>query len=196
MAVPMPTQQPAQKVLTYEEYLRLPETMQRYEIIEGELHVTKAPSNDHQIICGRLIAALSVWNDRTGAGFVLPVPGVVFAEDDAVIPDVVWVQKERYPRIMDAGRHFAEAPELVIEVLSPGSANQRRDCELKLALYGRREVPEYWIVNWERRLVEVYRREGTALQLTVTLTEDDTLSSPQLASFVCLVASLFAGLPS
>jgi Uma2 family endonuclease len=168
----------------------------RYEIIDGELHVTKAPGGEHQIICGRLIVVLGVWNDSADMGFVLTAPGVVFTEEDAVIPDVVWVRKDRYPLVLDAARHFIEAPELVIEVLSPGSSNQRRDRELKLGVYDRRAVPEYWIVDWEHKQVLVYRREGAELPLITTLTEAGTLTSPQLPGFACPVSSLFAGLPS
>ena len=121
----------------------------RYEIIDGELYVTKAPSNEHQVICGNFHIELGTWDRATGLGMVLLAPGVVFADDDAAIPDLVWVRKERYRGIVDSAGHFTAAPDLVIEVLSPGSENQRRDREIKLALYSRRAVTEYWIADRE-----------------------------------------------
>ena len=92
---------------------------------------------------------------------------------------------------MDDAGHFVAAPELVVEVLSPGSRNERRDRELKLKLYSRQGVREYWIVDWQRREVQVYRREDAALRLVATLASDDTLASPLLPGFACPVADLW-----
>jgi Uma2 family endonuclease len=80
---------------------------------------------------------------------------------------------------------------LVIEVLSPGSTNERRDREVKLKLYSRRGVLEYWIVDWQARQVEVYRREELALRLASTLYATDPLTSPLLPGFACGIATLF-----
>ena len=138
---------------------------------------------------------LGSWNRATGLGILLATPGVVFAQDDAVIPDLIWVRRERHPSIVDAAGHFTAAPDIVIEILSPGSANQRRDRELKLAVYNRWRVPEYWMIDREGRQVLVYRRLGPELQPAETLNETDTVTSPQLPGFVCPVSSFFAGLP-
>jgi Uma2 family endonuclease len=80
---------------------------------------------------------------------------------------------------------------LVVEVLSPGGTNERRDREAKLKLYSRRGVLEYWIVDWRTQQIEVYRREQLALRLVATLYATDTLTSPFLPGFVCQVATLF-----
>jgi hypothetical protein len=73
------------------------------------------------------------------------------------------------------------SPELVIEVLSPGSTNERRDREVKRKLYSRRGAKEYWIVNRQERRLEVYRRQEGVLELDRTLDETDTLQSPSQA---------------
>ena len=86
--------------------------------------------------------------------------------------------------------HADDASEAV-EILSPGAANERRDREAKLKLYSRRGVLEYWIVDWQARQVEVYRREELALRLVATLYATDTLASPLLPGFACEVATLF-----
>jgi Uma2 family endonuclease len=80
----------------------------------------------------------------------------------------------------------------VVEVLSPGPTNERRDREAKLKLYSRRGVQEYWIVDWQRRQVEVYRREQAALRLAHTLLPGDTIDSPLLPGFQCQIERFFS----
>lgn len=174
----------------------MPDDGKRYEVIEGELYVSKQPGAEHQFICGQLFRYLQEWNDRSEAGVALIAPGLVFAEDDDVAPDVVWVSRERLQGMLDKAGHLTKVPELVVEVLSPGKANERRDRRAKLGLYSRRGVLEYWIVDWMHRLVEVYRRERGALKLTATLYADDALESPTLPGFSCQVAKLFFSQPS
>ncbi len=75
----------------------LPEDGNRYEIIDGDLHVSTQPHWRHQLACGRLFRALDTWSEEDSAGLAVEAPGVVFAEDDAVAPEVVWVSRERIP---------------------------------------------------------------------------------------------------
>ena len=109
-----------------------------------------------------------------------------------MIPDVVWASNERLAIVLDDAGHLTGAPELVVEVLSPGADRDRRDRELKLRLYSSRGSQEYWIVNWRLQQVEVYRREQAKLVLVATLFATDELSSLLLPNFVCPVARLFA----
>jgi Uma2 family endonuclease len=163
----------------------------RYEIIDGELHVSSQPSWNHQRACSRITGALNVWNDETGLGEATEAPGVIFAEDDDVAPDIVWISKGRLEGALDDAGHLTVAPELVVEVLSPGSANARRDRVLKLALYSRQRVDEYWIVDCRLRTVQVFRRAGDALELAATLVDDDALTSPLLPGFSCPLRRLW-----
>lgn len=167
----------------------------RYEIIDGELHVTTQPSVQHQLTCGRTILALGEWSAESGAGMAIPAPGLVFAPDEAVAPDVVWISKERLATALYPDGKLHVAPELVAEVLSPGAANEQRDREAKLGVYSRRGVHEYWILDWQRRQVDVYRRREAALHLVATLYAEDVLESPLLPGFACPVGQLFAGIP-
>lgn len=173
----------------------MPDDGKRYEIIEGELYVSRQPSAEHQFTCGQLFRFLQEWSERAGLGVALTAPGLIFADDDDVAPDVVWISYGRLAHALDQAGHLHTAPELVIEVLSPGKANEQRDREAKLKLYSRRGVQEYWIVDWMRRLVEVYRREQAALQQSVTLYAQDRLESTLLPGFSCQVAKLFFTLP-
>ncbi len=163
----------------------------RYEIIEGELLVTRAPHIWHQGAAGKISTRLEVWSEKTGLGSAFQTPGVIFTEVDAVIPDVVWASKERLTNGIDESGHFIVAPELMVEVLSEGEANQQRDKRLKLKLYSLHGVQEYWIVNWRLKELEVYRREDTVLKKVATFTVKDRLTSPLLPEFDCAIASLF-----
>src|SRR2546426_5004027 len=173
----------------------MPDDGKRYEIIDGELYVSKQPSWHHQHTCFRIATELEIWNRMSGAGQINLAPGLIFAEDDDVAPDVVWLSNERLAcTLADDGKLHA-APELVIEVISPGPANERRDREAKLKLYSRRGVQEYWIVDWQRRQIEVYRRHELALHLIATLKGTDTLETPLLPGFSCSIAALFEQIP-
>ena len=163
----------------------------RYEIIDGELHVSTAPAWEHQFACMRVVRALDTWSEETGLGVANAAPGLVFALDDDVVPDVVWISRTRLATALDHARHLQVAPELVVEVLSPGATNERRDREAKLALYTRQGVEEYWIVDWRRQRVAVYRREEAALRLVATLGGDDVLTTPLLPGFACPISTLW-----
>jgi Uma2 family endonuclease len=164
----------------------------RYEIIDGELFVASQPSDAHQYTCNQVSFELTSWS-RRGGGIVLPAPGLIFADDDNAAPDVIWVSHARYRREVGADGKLHGPPELVVEVLSPGSDNERRDLVVKLALYARRGVDEYWIMDWRQRCALVHRRvDGDLgdLQLVATLGEEDRLESPLLPGFSCRLGDL------
>ena len=169
-----------------------PENDTRYEIIDGELYMTRAPHWKHQTTCGRLFTALDVWSIATKSGEASMGAGVVFGDNDDVIPDAVWVSKEKYEALIDQAGHLTGAPDIAIEVLSAGSENEKRDRELKLKLYSSRGVLEYWIADWRAKQIQVYRRENGILKLAVTLFVTDILTSPLLPEFSCPLAQVFA----
>lgn len=171
----------------------------RYEIIDGELFVTRAPHIGHQDAIGKIYTELLLWSRETNLGKPLITPGVIFSDADNVIPNVIWISQERLATIVDAEGHLTGAPELIVEVLSAGSTNERRDAcgaayaerEAKLKLYSLKGVQEYWIVDWRLRQVEIYRRENLQLQAIATLFTTDEISSPLLPGFKCRIASFF-----
>jgi Uma2 family endonuclease len=173
----------------------LPDDGKRYEIVDGELFVAKQPHWDHQFASLRIAALLQAWSDETNAGMANVAPGVIFTEEDDVAPDVVWVSEERLDAALDTDGKLHAAPDLAVEVLSPGVTNQRRDREAKLKLYSTRGVREYWIVDWRMRQVEVYRREQAALRLVATLQAEDVLESPLLPGFRCTIGQFFGRRP-
>lgn len=169
----------------------LPDNGNRYEIVDGELFVTRAPHWKHQETCGRIFSSLDAWSRFTGLGRTAINPGIIFTDADNVIPDVVWASTERLAVLLDDAGHLTAAPELVVEVLSLGEEQERRDREAKLKLYSARGVQEYWIVDWRLQQIEVYRRDQAALELTATLLASDELTSPLLPGLVTSVAGLF-----
>lgn len=82
--------------------------------------MTRAPHWRHQKLCVRIGARLDAWSQETGLGEVAVTPGIIFSEADNVIPDVVWISKERLASSLDESGHLTAAPELVVEVLSRG----------------------------------------------------------------------------
>lgn len=169
----------------------LPESSNRYEIIDGELFVTRAPHWGHQKTTGNVCSELRNWSVTTGLGEAVQGPGLIFSDADNVIPDLVWISQERLTNGLDQLGHLIIAPELVVEVLSAGAENERRDREAKLKLYSIRGVQEYWIINWRSPQVEVYRREKAILTLVCTLFPGDELVSPLLPGFSCAIDRFF-----
>jgi Uma2 family endonuclease len=170
--------------------LPLPEG-QRFEIIDGELSVTHQPHARHQAIADNIIIELGIWSRANDAGRTFQAPGIIFAIDQAVAPDLIWVSRERLLHILGPDGKFHAAPEIMIEVVSPGKANSERDREVKLDLYGRYLVQEYWIADWRAQTLEVYEHDGSVLQLMRTLRGGDTLESTQLPGFSCPVERIF-----
>lgn len=168
-----------------------PDDGKRYEVIDGELIVTRAPRWSHQQATGRIFNALDTWSQASGLGGAAINPGIIFTDEDNVIPDVVWASTERLNRLLDEAEHLTGAPELVVEVLSPGEQNVLRDRQLKLKLYSQQGVQEYWIVDKDLRQVQVYRRNQAVLTLVVTLQADDILTSPLLPEFSCPLTRIF-----
>ena len=170
----------------------LPNDGKRYEIVDGELYVSKQPHWEHQFVSGQIFALLQAWSAQTQMGMANLAPGVIFGDDEDVVPDVVWISYQRLQTALQADGKLHSTPELVVEILSPGNANERRDREVKRKLYSRCGAEEYWIVNWQERCLEIYRREETFLVSKCTLSEADTLQSPLLPGFSCRVGQLFS----
>lgn len=169
----------------------LPDNGTRYEIIDGELFMTRAPRWKHQKVANNICAALNNCPDTAKLGEATTTPGIIFSEADNVIPDVVWASYARLETLLDATEHLTGAPELIVEVLSPGADNERRDREVKLKLYTLQGVQEYWIVDPRLQQVQIFRRQRAILELTATLLADDEITSPLLAGFSCTVAAFF-----
>ena len=169
----------------------LPDDGKRYEIIDSELWVSGPFDVWHQLVCPQIDLDLHRWDPNEKVGIAIPAPGVLLAPDQIVAPDLIWATREHFARIAnDADGKLHGAPDLIVGVLSPGRFGEQRDREVKLNLYSRVGVAEYWIANWREVTIEVYRREQTALRLVATLAADDALISPLLPDFAASVREL------
>lgn len=132
----------------------LPDDGQRYEVVDGSLLVTPAPSWKHQDAVMTLWHLLQAYLRPRNIGHPIVAPAdVEFAADRLVEPDlfVVPLINGRKPRT------WADCKQLLlaIEVLSPSTA--RADRDVKRRLYQHERVPEYWIVDLDARIVERWR---------------------------------------
>jgi Uma2 family endonuclease len=118
---------------TSADLLDLPENGNRYEIIDGDLFVTRASHWRHQEACGKLYTLLDLWSDISRLGVPVLAPGLIFSDSDNAIPDLIWISYPKLEMGVDEAGHFLIAPELVVEVLS--KSNEEVDRKLKLDLY-------------------------------------------------------------
>ena len=162
----------------------------RYEIIEGELFVSCSPGLTHQRVFANLTFWLFGFLMENPIGEFIPTPGLILSENSGVIPDLVVVLNEQQDRII-TGERLTGPPALVIEIVSPGSTNIRRDRVAKLQLYSKHGVSEYWIVDPGNLTVEKYVVHDSALTLLETLHLDDTLSTSILPGFSCPLSQIF-----
>ena len=162
----------------------------RYELIGGELFVSRAPGIPHQRVLLNLEVDLSNYLKDNPVGILVPGAGAIFSDYDAVIPDLAFVRHERWNEVV-TGEKFTGALDIVIEVLSPGTQNRQRDLSAKRKLYAKYGVAEYWIVDSEHRSVLIFLLREQSLQEAATLTGDDLLSSPILPGFQLQVSEIF-----
>jgi Uma2 family endonuclease len=131
----------------------LPDDGNRYEVVDGELLVTPSPTYNHQDVVGELFAALREFCKSVAVGHALVSPAdIEFDPKTLVQPDVFVVPTAGgRPRSWTDVRHLL----LAVEVLSPSTA--RADRTVKRRRYQRADVPEYWIVDVDARLIERWR---------------------------------------
>lgn len=152
----MTTQETASAVkLTYRDYLKFPEDRKRHELIDGERYVTPPPNSFHQEILGNLYFLIRQHLEAHHVGRVYLSPfAVVLSMFDVVEPDLLYISNERRAILTPRSAHGA--PDLVVEIGSPST--RRRDEGVKLRLYDRFDVIEYWVIDPIAESIRVYRR--------------------------------------
>ncbi|MGI9038531.1 MAG: Uma2 family endonuclease [Gemmatimonadota bacterium] len=141
--------------ITWADAQQMPDDGNRYEAIEGDLYMTPAPTLRHQDVVFRLSLRLHSLLVQPGHGRMWLAPvGVEFpATGEGVQPDIVFVSRER--RGIIAETTLMGPPDLAVEVLSPSTGT--RDRGVKLRLYARQGIRQYWIVDPVGDAVEVRR---------------------------------------
>jgi Uma2 family endonuclease len=179
--------------LTYDDLAAMPEPGVdglRKELIDGELYVTPSPIRRHQDAVLAVAAALLSYVREHG-GKVYPAPtDVHFSERTVVEPDVVFLGADRADRLEDP-RYVDVVPDLLVEVSSPST--RRLDLIKKRGLFEREGVPEFWFVDLDADVIDVYRLDDTGhYGEPATLAMGDVLTCLAAPGFELPVADVLA----
>lgn len=172
---------------TRRDYAALPEGAP-YQLIEGKLVMSPAPTVFHQLIIGNLHGPMRSFVTRHRLGMVILSPVDVYLNDtNAFQPDLVFVSNERMPIV---GDRIEGAPDLIVEILSPSTA--KYDLHAKKDTYARANVREYWVVNPLQKTVAVFVLEAGSFRLQRQFAEQESATSVVLEGFTIPLDELFA----
>lgn len=177
-------------LLTVADLDACPDDNNRYELIEGELFVSRAPGIPHQRVLHNFQMELGTYLKENPVGILVPGTGAIFSDYDAVIPDIVFVRTDRWAEVTSEQK-ITSAPDIVVEILSPGSENRRRDLSVKRQLYAKYGVKEYWIVDSENQSILIFHLQEQTLEEIATLHGVDVITSPLLPGFHLTAGAVF-----
>ena len=169
----------AQAKLTYADYARTPDD-ERYELLDGLLIKIPTPLVYHQRVLGNLLYRVAPFVSERRLGHVYSRPTDVVLSDTTVVePDILFVSSQRSHII--TRENIQGAPDLVVEILDPPTAE--RDRTIKLDLYAQHGVKEYWIVDPDTRTAMMLLRGESRFEVGGIYGEGQSLCSPTLAGF-------------
>ncbi len=177
--------------LTYEDFVLFPDDGKRHELIDGEHYVTASPNLKHQRVVGALYAAFTSWLEAHPVGEVLLSPfDVLLSNVDVVEPDLLYISNERKRAVLTP-KHAIGAPDLVVEVASPGT--RTRDETVKRRLFERSGVSEYWVVDPDLETVRVYVPVDGVFGRPTELAKEqgDVISTRLLPGFELALSRIF-----
>ena len=172
---------------TYDDYARLPDD-RRYEVIDGDLYLTPAPTPYHQIVSRRIERLLEDHVEKAKLGIVIHAPcDVVLSQFDVLQPDIFFISTGRMAVIGE--KYISDAPDLVVEVLSPGT--RKRDRFIKSKRYARFGVRELWIADPQKKTIEVFVNMEEGFRRDALYAGDDVLRSPLLPGLEVQLSRVF-----
>ena len=159
--------------LTYHDYAAIPSDGKVYQIVDGEVSVTPAPSPFHQRSSKRLQRQLEAYFETSGTGEVFDAPiDLILSSHDVTQPDIVVVADPS-----SITRRGIEAPPLlVVEVLSPST--EKFDRHVKARRFAALGVPHYWVLDPDQRRLECYTNVDGTFVLSAAGERDELLASP------------------
>ncbi|MFK7980661.1 MAG: Uma2 family endonuclease [Saprospiraceae bacterium] len=171
---------------TVDDYMALPKNAP-YELLNGKLHYMPSPFRKHQIVSMNLSAALHFHVKKNKLGQVLAAPmDVHFGKKNIVQPDIIFVSKNRKSIL----KKFVEgAPDFLVEILSYGTKD--KDFGEKKALYGKKGVLEYWVIDPDTETVEVFKAHKKTLVTHKKYNQKDTVKSLTIQDFKIAVSDIF-----
>lgn len=176
--------------VTYDMYAEMPEDGMRYEILDGSLELlSPGPSPSHQAVSGELMYMMKQTCRSDYVLFDAPLD-VILDQKNVLQPDILMVHRSRLSIVTKRG--VEGPPDLVVEILSPGSRG--RDKIVKMDIYARHGVPEYWIIDTASRTLEQYRQanDGAHYVLHNLFEEDDKVTSDKLPCVSLQLSHIFA----
>ena len=157
----------------------LPESNLPIELWDGEIIMSPTPNPSHQTIVFNIASLLRdfVEPKKMGRIFLSPLD-VILTARRVVQPDVFFIAKSRLNLVTDRVRC---APDLAVEVISPGS--WKRDRVEKKGLYEQHGVREYWVIDPEAQTIEVFALDRGSFKLVSKADLGETASSKLLSGF-------------
>ncbi|WP_104372139.1 Uma2 family endonuclease [Desulfocucumis palustris] len=178
---------PNKQLYTYEDYLKINDDNQ-YELIGGELILVPAPKTTHQKISRKLLQIIGTFIDDNNLGELYGAPtDVILTETDKPQPDILFISNERLGIITE--NNVQGAPDLVIEVLSPSTTS--RDKVEKSKMYYTHGVKEYWIIDPDAKVIEVFTSGEKNWNLVEAYGKNGILTSPLLPGLQINLKNVF-----
>jgi Uma2 family endonuclease len=175
--------------MTADELLKLPRGRFRYRLVKGELITMSPAGSEHGAIVVNLTVLLGQYVKANKLGIVFGAEtGFIIAEnpDTVLAPDVAFISREHIPESGIPKKYWQGAPDLAVEVLSPGDT--AREVQEKVGQWLAAGARLVWTVNPKRRNVTVHR----ALKEASTYSETDELDGEDVVpGFRCLVSEIF-----
>ncbi|MBK8566043.1 MAG: Uma2 family endonuclease [Saprospiraceae bacterium] len=171
---------------TADDYMQLPEGAP-YELLNGKLTYMPSPKDPHQDAVGNLFAALLYFVKANKLGIVRVAPLDVHLDKENIVqPDILFLSNTRLDRRKD---FIYGAPDLMVEVLSTGT--KKKDQKTKLTLYEKHGVLEYWLVDTDKRTIEVQVAKDGKFTKKALLHAGDTLVAEVVPGFEVGVGEVF-----
>ena len=176
-----------QKRFTYSDYAAMDDD-KRYELIDGKLIMSPAPSSPHQDVILELSGLLNNFIKKNKIGKVKIAPyDVILDEINTVQPDIFVIKKEYLSK--NKKNAFYGVPDLVIEIISPNSVI--RDRYMKKELYEKHGVQEYWLIDTDKKSVEVFNNTGTKFDLFSVTVEKGKIESRIFPELEIIIEDIF-----
>jgi|YNPMSStandDraft_1061717.scaffolds.fasta_scaffold48093_1 Uma2 family endonuclease len=187
--------QAARWVVDWEGYLNLPDDLTHYEIIDGEVKPLASPTFRHQIVAQQILLTIAPVARAKRLGEMLIAPYDVVVRRDPLRtrqPDLMFFSRQRFSdfsSLLQQAR-TEQPPDLVIEVLSP--SDRPAEWEEKLQDYHALGVPEVWLVDVDKRAIEVQVREASDYRSLGWFSGEQAVASQVLAGLELKPAEVFA----
>jgi len=170
---------PERRRMTYEEFLEWADEDTLAEWVDGEVVTYSPASNRHQDIVRFLTAVLTIYVESSGLGMILPAPFQMKLSRSGREPDLLFVSREHLDRLKQT---YLDGPaDLVVEIISPESIG--RDRGEKFREYQEAGIPEYWLIDPDRKWTEFYRLDEEGMYQVAFAGREGVFQSEALPGF-------------